>query len=443
MVLFPKHTDTVPVDREPNLQGLREFVRRSDRSRPLHFVGRQPEFKFLRAALDQVKGGSRGSADGLTQLITAAPGAGKSALLRELKEQWNKQGVARMVQLRVSILADRTETFREFLTQLDAKAAERYGVTSIESDTAGFDKVVVAKKSTAEQRTHMPVTVDAVARWLKDRITPVVVLIDEVQNLRLIDKESAVGPGSLLRDVHEGVEHLPIMLVLAGLGDSANVIKDYGLSRLDNRSRIALGPLSAQDMREAAERFFDYFHVRGDARERVKWAEAIADGTGGWAHHLFDSLRSAAQAIADGGGNLDPSLLEQAVADALQHRQIYYVDRTEPLAGMPELLSAVFTAMPEQTGATQAALRKAIRRAYESAPHLGDVMEKGKAFEELLHQGLIHDLGKDRYDCPIPSLRNYVEEFCAARGFPVGAAQEEATARPRARSIRRRRSSSY
>ena len=306
-------------------------------------------------------------------------------------------------------------------------------MTSIEGETTGLDKVVVAKKSTAEQRTHMPVTIDAAVRELSDRKKPVVVLIDEVQNLRLIDKASATDAGSFLRDVHEGVRGLPIMLVLAGLSNSPNVLDDCGLSRLDSRSRMALGPLSAHDLREAAEKFFDYFHVRGDERKRAEWAELISDGTGGWPHHLFDSLRSAAQAIADGGGKLDRALPEQACADALQKRLDYYADRTEPFAGMPELLPAVFEAMPEGTGGSQSKIQDAIWQARESHPALLEkataLKDDGKkveereflslAFDKLLRKGLIHRFGHNRYDCPIPSLRAYVEEFCAGSGYAI------------------------
>lgn len=40
-----------------------------------------------------------------------------------------------------------------------------------------------------------------------------------------------------------------------------------------------------------------------------------------------------------------------------------------------------------------------------------------RAFAFLIYQGLIQDFGNDRYDCPIPSLRRYVEEFCKDGGF--------------------------
>ena len=156
-----------PNGKEPDIVGLKKFVQRSDRGRPLHFVGRKQELKQLREALDSVTEAADGSAYGKTQLITAAPGAGKSALLYELEERWEEEKIARVVQLRVSTLADRTETFRELLTQLSPAAAERLGTTTIEGATVGFSQIPQATRHTGKQRTQeWPRTVDAVARWL-------------------------------------------------------------------------------------------------------------------------------------------------------------------------------------------------------------------------------------------------------------------------------------
>ena len=121
-----KNTD----NKGPDMDGLRGFVRRSDRGTPLHFVGREAEIRRLGEVLEdtlQAYKTGDGSQTGNTQLITAAPGAGKSALLEELKENWEAKGVARVVQLSVSMLADHAESVRELLIQLNPVAAEEFG----------------------------------------------------------------------------------------------------------------------------------------------------------------------------------------------------------------------------------------------------------------------------------------------------------------------------
>ena len=179
-------------------------------------------------------------------------------------------------------------------------------------------------------------------------------------------------------------------------------------------------------MREATEKFFDFFHVRGDLAERAIWAEAIAEETSGWPQHLVCGLSGAAEAILAGEGDLAQSSLEAALAHASAHRHTYYRRQAKPFQRMPELLAAVFTAMPVNT--TAAKIEDAIDAAYETHPKLNGRMEKGRVFTKLLHQGLIQEFGDNQYDCPIPSMRTYVEEFCAESGCPIFPAVAEAVA---------------
>ena len=99
-----------------------------------------------------------------------------------------------------------------------------------------------------------------------------------------------------------------------------------------------------------------------------------------------------------------------------------------PFQRMPELLSAVFTAMPQGAETAGVALSRAISRAFEETPDLADEMDKSEVFTKLLHKGLIQDFGHNRYDCPIPSMRTYVEEFCAQCGCRIVPAVAEAAA---------------
>jgi len=158
---------------------------------------------------------------------------------------------------------------------------------------------------------------------------------------------------------------------------------------------------------------------------------ALVSDSDGWPQHLTNALRGAADALIAGGGGLPQSSLDQARANGRRFRQEYYSDQMAPFQAFPELLAEVFGAMAGSLGeagahgATRYALRKAISRAYAAAPGLAEEMERPKALAKLLHQGLIQDFGGDRYDCPIPSMRRYVEDFCAQRGHPVAPAQAE------------------
>ena len=67
-------------------------------------------------------------------------------------------------------------------------------------------------------------------------------------------------------------------------------------------------------------------------------------------------------------------------------------------------------------------------RKEKATPHLANEIDRSEVFAKLLHQGLVQDCGHDYYDCPIPSMRTYVEEFCAQRGCPIVPAVAEAVA---------------
>ena len=425
-------------DKGSDLDGLQEFARRTDRSRPLHFAGREPEFEFIRSALKQVCDPKEGGDAGATQLITAAPGAGKTALLRELEERWSRKTTkTRVVRLNPGDFDDPALAMREFLKQLDAAAARKAAAVTTETESddvrtkagvAGLIQVEGGGQAwRAVQRAERPVKFSQAFELLTDRKTPVVVLVDEAQKWGADCVVDGVPTSKLLMEAHQNEARLPLLIVAAGLGDLEESLRNRGLSRLATRKSIhVLGPLSEDEMREVVEVFFDRFGVEGDAEQRTAWTEAILADTCGWPRHLTNALFGAAEAIHAGGGDLAESSLDETRGIAAAYRQEYYEKSVRPLVAMPQLLSAVFTAMDPASGATEYALKKAIRQAYETDPDLNEEMERGEAYTELLHQGLIQDRGGDRYDCPISSLRRYVEEFCRARGYSVNPWAQEA-----------------
>lgn len=414
----------------PDIEGLAHFVRRSDRAPPLHFVGRRVAIAFLNEALGQVAGST--AADragvGMTQLITAAPGAGKSSLLHEVQKRWKKDGRVRMAQLHVSDLDDRTHAFWELALQLEPEAAKQlFGMKATHSGASGIRKLLQAlKRSGKRQAQERPDSVESLARWLKEvartrnsqdtAFRPVVVFIDEIQNLAKVDQEAAAGRGSLVRGIHEGAGGLPFMLVLAGLSDSVKVLRSCGIARLEGKSQFVLADLRGEETREAVEKFLDHFRVRGTPAERGAWVSRIAADTSGWPHHLVNGLCAAAKSLADGRGDMARASLEDACRYASEYREIYYERQVEPFETVPELLTAVFSALPGAGGLTAKEIKDAIDGAYEHHAHLEERMPRSKAFAELLHQGLIQKTRGVLYDCPVPGLRAYAESLCRYSG---------------------------
>ena len=169
------------------------------------------------------------------------------------------------------------------------------------------------------------------------------------------------------------------------------MLAQRGASKLATNARLVLGPLSNEEMREVCVKFFERFGVTGSEEQRAEWTEAIIAGTDGWPRHLTNALRGAAQALIAGQADLSQSSLQAARESGRGFRKEYYRDQIDPFKPMPELLAAVFSAMPKDKGASRVTIRDAIARAYQSTPILSDEMD----------------------------MRVYVEEFCAHSGCPI------------------------
>ena len=391
----------------------------------------------MEGLLDSVREGKAG----LTRVITAAPGAGKSALLRKLEARWKNNKTAQPALLEASFFSHPERVIAAMFNAIDEKAARRFGVTGTNtkgahSQVAG--NVFVAQTeagghlSHSKQRTNLPKAFFEAFRELNDRKTPVVLLVDEAQMWGTDQEDRDRRISNLLAEAHMNLRRLPVLIVAAGLGEAPEVVAQSGASKLATENAVILGALSDTQMREVCQAFFDRYRLVGGGPQRAEWTEAILAGTDGWPRHLTNALRGAAKSLIAGQGDLAQSSLEAAQAGEQGFRRKFYYDQTKPFQRIPELLAAVFNTMPGSTGAAGGKIENAIDAAYEAHPKLDRRMARSQVFTALLHQGLIQDFGYDHYDCPIPSLRNYAEEFCAARGFPVGGAQVEATARPRA-----------
>ena len=375
------------IHQAPDIEGLRAYIRVGDREAPVRFAGRTREIEEILA----LAGCARHGKVGLTHVISAAPGAGKTALLREVATRCTTQGVARPVYLPATSFARPKDVIRRIVEAVDPEAATK-------------------------RRKTLPADFDGAFELLADKKTPIVLLVDEAQAW---EGDLPSGRSGLLMDAHLNPTRLPLMIVAAGLGDAPEAVASRGASNLKTeQAPLILGALSEVEMREVCAAFFDHFGVLGSPGRKVEWAEALIAGTDGWPRHLTNALRGAAEQLAETGGDLEKAPLEEALQSARRFRQQYYADQMRPFQGMPRLLSAVFAAMPEG-GGSRAALRKAIVRAYDVFPRLEHRMPRAEVFGNLLHKGLLQNRGDGWCDCPILSFRTYVEDFCASHGCPV------------------------
>ena len=401
-------------------QGLQDFIDDNDRLAPLLFVGRTRAINRISRTVERVRAGSR---EGFTQVITGAPGAGKTALLRELAQQLVHKSNVRVVQLNPEDFNDRALAVQNFLKQAAREASAV--ITETEGEqvqmSGGLPGVAQfqggGQSSRSVQRSETPVSFSNAFDLMENKDKLVVVLVDEAQYW---GADTNDGTSSLLSEAHQNKANLPLLIVAAGLGDTREMLRHRGVSKLaTDPNPLVLGPLSNDDMSKVVEAFFDRFHIKGGPCLRAEWRQAIIERTNGWPRHLTNALRGAAQVLVARNGDLEQSWLSDACDQGAEFRQQYYFDQIAPFLETPQLLSAVFAAMPKGIGASRFALKNAIDKAYEAYPSLADEMGRGEVVTRLLHQGLIQDFGQNRYDCPIPSMRAYVDEFCAESGRQV------------------------
>ena len=414
---------------------LAEFARRSDREDPPTFVGRgdilQRMEDDLQNRLLRWREGASDAWRGGTWLVQGAPGAGKTALLAQLRKRVAQPPV-RTCTLHVRDLRDPSGCHRQLAEALWPGAGKAMGArTTSTGDTALHVPGLHAGRSVA---TDSPVmTWDdfrSSARAQPERLHPVVLLIDEIQN---VAGDRAGAPAGFLQWLHEATDNLPILPVYGGLAWSEDHLDGLGISRLSDNGHVdTLAPLTDAECMAAVRRFVlnPKHRIRTAGAEDpviAAWAGAIAEKCSGWPQHLHGSLRALARELLaeDVGRALARAQPARAAADAEQARTDYYNKRLGSGRLQGSDLLAVVGLLAVQAGAEAGAplnvatlgagLQQFATWAGPSRPELQFPEGfTGTRFvrDGLIGAGLLHQTTPPvrRLSAPIPSLVTYVQQ---------------------------------
>jgi len=401
----------MPFDPKP----LQEFIEEGDRASPLIFAGRADEIECAKAALRSVE---RGRLAGQTALFTGAPGAGKTALLEHLKEDFERNGLAVAARLPVELIERPTDAIGAVVMQIDPEIAKKARQEITTTYGGGISSVISAGAERSKKDAGMSAmpTFATILPLLKKRLNgkPVVLFLDEAQDA-VGDRPN--GTNSLIQELHKGHSG-PFLLIAGGLSDSKSVFKQIGISRFGRNRLHALGLLSGAEVREAAEDFLaneEYGIDCGPPAIRQQWVEALADESKGWPQHLTNAFCGAAEEIIKADGSLGNANLAAALKSSREYRESYYKARIE---GVPlKLIADIYAAMPDSGGLGYDEIGKVIDRAYRSRSGMSGRLPQEKAFDELLHRGVLQDCMPERFDAPIPSLRKYVFALAKHNGW--------------------------
>ena len=467
-----QRSETVkPADPETLRQNLLDFSRDTGRERPVVFAGRKEEKDAVTGDLesrlrkrmewerkhalararvtdthvadascrDGAKGTEASTEDALpprpprwestTWLFQGAPGAGKTALLRnfgEMKIQTPAGEGAARGGVRVHSLHITDMNLLNDMWELQKTIASAW--------IPGADKAMEAWKmlqagitlpgATAGRTTRRKVLSwnDVVNKVLgdPDRYSPLMLTVDEVQK---VDGSAKFQ----LEWLHQGNDGLPIIPVLGGLAWAAERLGelDIDISRAgDDRVRL-LEELSKDECAEVVDAFFEKpeFGIIASPEEREQWKEWLVEKSDGWAHHLNAGLKALARELGrEGVGRKIRNVNEQAVFDEEKRiRHQYYDARLGgPRLKKKRYLAAAAVEVIEMSGQgmTQDELGDEIEEIHSQA-----VSEKiarlrlpagmsGEEFADaMLKSGLLHERNNGELFVPIPCFQTYLIEF--------------------------------
>ena len=418
-------------EHKPDIDGLCRFIEREDRSVPAHFAGRQKLIDRIDSKLRTVMaeaGTPDGDASGLTQLVQGAPGAGKTALLREIDRRFRTAEAQRQpgdVPVPVPVMLDRDLLYSEEETVL-AIAEAMEGEPGWTVRTSDFRRtsargaggglrlplLLTAAVRLGSSVAPEPASFAALRRrqppatWAR----PVCLMVDEIQGIDAAAKE-------VLNKLHNAMHGLPVLTVLAGLGDSYDhLFRRIGLTRLSLEAVNDIGCLESEEAEAVVRGTLDAFRVDTAEWHADAWGARLAEESDAWPQHLHNGLRALAEGLIEVGGRIDAVDADSVLEREAEFRRISYRRRVSPEMEAARCLTGGVM-QDVAAGAERAAVLGSVdrhsARTGGNEPrlwHLPDGMTAEVFLGHLIHRGALQQGQDDLFRCPIPSFRDYLVE---------------------------------
>ncbi len=390
---------------------VREYLDQDEGDPPPIFVGHT---KILEDILD-ITTRKAGRAK-ITRIIQGAPGAGKSSLLAEMQKRWlGKDGKPRVVALSSTYLmknphmgvgavldawtmaeAKWTDTLKERLGRLRGFGVGPGGlsVEFADSEVPGTFRELAARYPPAKEGC------------------PVIVAVDEAQRM---DRGKTSPEALLLQEIHDGTSGLPLVLVLAGLSDTAARANDMHLTRGARLHEAR--PLTEFQARDFIRRLAIHFGL--DTFRHNAHLEALADLCDGWPRHL----RHAGEVLARRTERTD-GVMDHMDWPAMRNRtwtlrQEYYRKQTSRTMRRSRfLLAEILHNIPvssDETTITDADIIDQMNRIHsqhESGGAIEWTLPRNRDAEwfldHLIHQGALYEDGDGYIHSPIPSFKAFL-----------------------------------
>ena len=290
-----------------------------------YFEGRERELGALRDIADIAIETGRSSIG----LIQGAPGSGKTALALEFARRAPDMTAFRIQpeQLFMSSEVPRMQVYGLSIPLPPAMTdlfGQRVRAKITATDTAPLDPRF--QFGTLHHRLRIT------------RTGPLLIVIDEIQRLEAYTDEA--GLRTTLEAIRNATIPHPVMVLMAGLGHSLEVLVDCGLSRLDTEHILATTALGVAESARMLEKGLIHmgFDPQGDEDMLKLWVQVLTEDSQAWPAHLTAALNGAGEALEpwaareqDMDSNVLHQALRQARENARRRRDGYYAQRARNL----------------------------------------------------------------------------------------------------------------
>ena len=399
----------------PDLEALEEFTKRTSRQKALFFVGRDRELADIEdacaLAFSEAMAGNLPA--GQTRIVQGAPGAGKTSLLLRLAEIWEMDDAAARPVLLDRKTLDSEEVLAEKIVEvLDPKKLPEFRRTvtrRLHADARVFGVGGGADSATATAPPGPSLGLVAEMFPLHEWQRPLCLMFDEMQNATRSQVDA-------LEPLHLGINRLPVVPVLAGIGNTSEVLGRHGMSHIDEACIHTLGALAFDDAAEAVERHLDGFRVDRRGAE-VAWPAELAASSDGWPRHLHNGLQALASGLLAVCGRLVDVDACRVRTDARNRRLRSYWGRVSPEMRLAKgLVRELMKSLPDQglEDAGVLAAMNALTRTQRPDEGLPEGFTVTRFLDHLIAKGVLQSDGAGKLICPIPSFQDFM-----AHGFAM------------------------
>ncbi len=327
---------------------------------------------------------------GATFLIQGAPGAGKTALLDQLRlvaedRKWKTAEIDAPALWDVKTLRESIPD-RNILKKLSGKV--NAGLPEVGS-------IEISVKDSAE----------TIKKVLKSGRKPLLLILDEAQMLggsnKPVGQQHTVA-ANVLKAVHNGRLDRPVILLAAGLGMTESAFNSLGISRFEGESLINLGRLDKDSEYKVIR---DWLTEAGGATDDpTPWIETISEQTHGWPQHIISYVKPAANYLKSNNHQMTDAGLRIVLEKGAESRLRYYRQRAHDIDGeQRQSLARSLAHLPIGGTTTRTSIISILEEEYP--PEVADNL-----FKQALEQGIIDKNEDGYYGVPIPSMQTWLIE---------------------------------